>query len=393
MRPTPTQRMLVLPLILVVLLVAACGGHAKPSYPSAARPPLPAGITAPASSCPAQSGQHVMGQCLPKPVGKFSGTAPLKLSPTQSNVCVDLSNNDPIYSRQAWLAIARRVSCAIFKVNEGTGYIDGTAAAMANVARSVGLTVSGYDFQHVCGDSAIQEADVFAYHLKADGLTGPHTLPGWADVEYGNGSCGARSWENTWHARVAQDLGREPGTYTGAWFWNPTFGNGYWPGGYSWISGYGISYPYMPAGHSELDLFQNADNGYNGYNTTDLSYWYGGQKSYCGAITDGCGPPPPPPDPYHYLLYPPGPFQSPYGQLNERLTAERYDGARKHPVRYRTYLVRLRAEEAFLAHRVYDVAAHLHGTPRHPGWGYDSLHLGFRYQLDLARSRGDRIAR
>ncbi len=286
---------IILLLAIVVLALAGCGGS-KPAYPPAARPALPAGLKAPAASCPAlPGGQHVMGQCLPKPApGGKLGSIPLKLSPTQSLLCVDLSNNDPVYSRAAWQAIARRVSCAIFKVNEGTGYVDGTAAAMASVARSVGLTVSGYDFQHVCGDSAIQEADVFAYHLKADGLTGPHTLPGWGDVEYGNGSCGARGWESTWHARVTHDLGREPGSYTGAWFWNPTFGCSYWPGGYSWISGYGVAYPFMPCGHSQLGLFQNSDHGYNGYSNADLSFWYAGQKSYCAAIISGCAPPAPP---------------------------------------------------------------------------------------------------
>lgn len=382
---------IILLLVAVVLALAGCGGASRPTAP---RPALPAGFAAPAANCP--GGQHAMGQCLPKPKPGAKLGIPLKLSPTQSSLCVDLSNNDPIYGRAAWQAIARHVSCAIFKVNEGTGYIDGTAAAMASVAKSVGLTVSGYDFQHVCGGSATAEADVFAYHLRADGLTGPHTLPGWGDVEYGNGSCGARSWENEWHARVTHDLGREPGTYTGAWFWNPTFGCGYWPGGYSWISGYGVNYPYMPCGHSKLDLFQNSDHGFNGSTNADLSFWYAGQKSYCQAIINGCGPPPPPPpppDPYHYLFYPAGPFASPYGPLNERLTAERYDGARVHPQKYATYLRRLRGEEAFLARRVYNVAAHLHGTPKHPGWGTPGLHLGFRYQLDLARARGDKVTR
>lgn len=256
--------------VLVPLLaVALVGCGSSPPYKSAPRPQLPPAVHP--SPCSTTGDNHTLGQCLPQPSGSVGApTASLGGGP----LCVDLSNNDPVYGLANWRKIAKVVRCAIFKVTEGTGFADQTAATMARYARAAGLLVGGYDFQHVCGDSAVAEAHFFTSHLRADGLTGPGAMHPWADVELRTGSCDARNWETAWQTTVANDMGGHvAGTYTGAWFWNPTFGCDYWAGGDSWISGYDVSAPAMPCGHSHLDMWQNTDRGFNGVTDADRSVW------------------------------------------------------------------------------------------------------------------------
>jgi hypothetical protein len=101
----------------------------------------------------------------------------------------------------------------------------------------------------------------------------------------------------------------------------------------------------------------------------------------------GDTPPAPPTQPLHYDWFDVGPFPSIWGDLNERLVVEQYDGARKHPVIYAVYLLILRAKLHFLANRVATVAGA--GTAN-PSWGV--FHRGWRYQALIHRAQGERVA-
>lgn len=265
-------------LILAVAVAAAVaftgglftGRYVYP-YRVLPRPPLPPGQAAPPSHC-----AHVLGGCLPRP--REQNAADI----TATNQGPDLSNNDPVYGDGAWAGIARRSAFAVFKVSEGTGFIDSTAAPMTSYARRHGLVVGGYDFLHVCGDDAASEARLFVSRLRADGLIGPRTLPPVADAEYGGSGCNARSWLLTWAQTVRAQTGRWPMIYTGAWWWQPHVGC-WWPGSLAWISGYGVAYPYMPCGRSQLDMWQFTDAGFNGATTSDMSVWRDGVTAFRAA--------------------------------------------------------------------------------------------------------------
>jgi hypothetical protein len=111
------------------------------------------------------------------------------------------------------------------------------------------------------------------------------------------------------------------------------------------------------------------------------------------------GPPPPPPDPYHYDRYPEGPFpfrdaEGKLLRLNERATVQEYDHLRIHPRMNAERLDNLRAQITFLRKRVWYVAHHDVPTGNklsHPDWG--SYHRGWRWQMLLARSRGELVAK
>lgn len=255
---------------LVGLAIGVWFGAYHYPYRTLPRPPVPPGQKAPACS----STDHTLGQCLPKPVGARNAA-----SITATTQGPDFSNNNPVESASAWDKIAAHNSYAIFKVTEGTGFTDGTAATMARFAKARGLMVGGYDFLHICGDNPTVEAQVFVSHLKADGLTGRKTFPGIGDAEFGGG-CDARTWILAWVGEVRALTGRTPLIYTGAWYWQPHLG-AFWPNpSLSWISGYGVRYPYMPSGRSVLDLWQFQDRGFNGYNASDLSTWRDGAKAF-----------------------------------------------------------------------------------------------------------------
>jgi hypothetical protein len=75
-----------------------------------------------------------------------------------------------------------------------------------------------------------------------------------------------------------------------------------------------------------------------------------------------------------------------WGKLDERLIVEEYDGARKHPVKYKTYLPQLEARLYWLAHRVYSVA---HDEPlknNKPSWA--EYYRGWRFQQLAHRAHG-----
>ena len=262
-------------------------------YRTLPRPPVVPGQTAP-KSCSGTMKTHALGKCLPKP--KVSNAASI----TATTQGPDFSNNNPVYDSSAWAGIGSHNAFAIFKVTEGTGYVDPTARPMAAEAKAHGLVVGGYDFLHVCLTSPTSEAQVFVANLKLDGLTGKGTLPGTGDAEYGGSGCDARAWMTSWSNEVELLTGRWPMIYTGAWWWQPHLGAFWLPHSLAWISGYGVRYPYMPSGRSQLDIWQFSDAGYNGYNTSDLSLWRDGAAAF-NALT-GATPPKPVKavDPHHY---------------------------------------------------------------------------------------------
>lgn len=365
--------------VLLVLVVAACGGSARhrPPYKTTARPRLAPNLAAP--NC-ATGDNHSLGACLPKPkvgVSPKVGAGAIR--------CEDRSNNNPLFGVANWRRVrASGITCLYVKVNESTGFIDGTAARMAADAKAAGLAVGGYDFQHVCQGSATAEADVFAAHERADGLTGPNTLPGSADVEYPTGaSCNARAWESEWRARATHDLGRATITYTGAWYWNPVLGC-WWVGGEDWISGYDVSFPALPCGHVALDLWQNTDRGFDGVGTTDLSLFRDGPAAYarfvnrsnpvaCGARVKSL--------PAHCLAL----FEaSRFGQrLTERQAATDY--------KYRRRAVSLHDQLVFFEKRLWFVAHH---RLKRGSWvsrktaDWTTGHRGFRFLRLLRDAQG-----
>lgn len=285
-----TLRCLVLVLLSIAacMAIAGCGGHkhrakvrSKPTPAQLEAPPLPQ------NHCKAGS-NHSMGDCLPRPVGAFRN-----VSIPAGIRCIDLSNNDPVFGVSRWRAIrAAGIVCAYFKVNESTTFVDRTAAAMARDARAAGLIVGGYDFQHVCISNPTAEADVFVDNLHHDGLVGPGTLRPSADTEYGSTSCNGPAWESAWRARVRQRLAVAAFTYTGEWWWGPHFG-GYWPSdSEDWISGYGVSWPFMPSGRRHLDMWQYTDHGWNGVSTADEEVWLNGSAAFRSYLVIGKPAPP-----------------------------------------------------------------------------------------------------
>lgn len=267
----------------------APSGLPAPPYKTLPQPPLD-GLRAP--SCTGGV-NHYRGQCLPRPAKFQAFPCPLQLIahaqckaklPTGIRE-IDLSNNDPIFGDSAWRNIYNfGYRVAAFKVNEaGYGYVDPTAKRMAASARRAGFIVTGYDFVHLCNGSGAAEGHAFAQLLSADGLAGAKTLPGNADVEFGNGACNGRRWMEDWYGAVKHDTGRDADTYTGAWFWQPNLG-AYWHGGCcggsrAWISGYGVPWPFMPSGRTKLDEWQDSDKLYNGVSHADASLWLDGQAA------------------------------------------------------------------------------------------------------------------
>lgn len=186
----------------LLLLVAAGCAPSSPPHPAATTTQAP---------CVIPAGHGSMGATLRCRVG-----APLlQLAAPAGQTGLDLSNNNPSYGH--WGLIRRHDSFAYFKVSEGTGFVDDTAARMAREARAAGLLVGGYDFLHVCGDSPVGEAWVFIGAARRDGLiSGRGVLPATADFELGTG-CNAGAWLRAWSdtvRRLTRDsVYSDPGYY------------------------------------------------------------------------------------------------------------------------------------------------------------------------------------
>ncbi|MGZ4530793.1 MAG: hypothetical protein ACXVXP_00405 [Mycobacteriaceae bacterium] len=130
---------------------------------------------------------------------------------------------------------------------------------------------------------------------------------------------------------------------------------------------------------------QHLDAGFDATQWTDRALGRNLDESTVTLAFLGAAPAPDPaPVNHHYAWFVAGPFPSKWGNLNERLVVERYDGARAHPAKYAGYLKNvLEPELVFLAARDAKVAGA--GTA-HPTWG--QFHRGWRFQQLIHRAQG-----
>lgn len=209
----------------------------------------------------AADGHGQMGACAPGPRG-------LQAPPPPAGVrIVDLSNNNPATCAQIVAMRRHGVRGLYVKVNQGTGFIDRTAAGMVRCARRAGLATGGYDF--VAAYSAA-EARVFVARLRAVGMT--RTAHGWLppvlDVEY---AAASRGGVTAMVQTVRAAFGRVM-IYTGGWYWTPHLG-AWWPGVRAWLAGYPTA-PRFPGLRAGLyRAHQYTDRGFNGAYISDLSVW------------------------------------------------------------------------------------------------------------------------
>jgi hypothetical protein len=92
----------------------------------------------------------------------------------------------------------------------------------------------------------------------------------------------------------------------------------------------------------------------------------------------------------HYDWFPTGPFSSKrWGNLNERLVVEEYDGARQHSQKYKNYIPILQSQLNWLASRVYNVAHNPLGKDGKPTWG--EFYRGWRFQQLIHRAHGQQF--
>lgn len=137
-----------------------------------------------------------------------------------------------------------------------------------------------------------------------------------------------------------------------------------------------------------------------GYPAADLTQWTDkalGRNLDESLVNDYVfGPPPPPPDPHHYLWFQTGPFPTKkWGNLNERLIVEQYDGARRRPVRYFLYLkFNLRPKLKFLADRVAHEALYDdHTGKKRAKADWATANRGWRFQELIHRSQGKQVVK
>ncbi len=131
------------------------------------------------------------------------------------------------------------ITGAIFKVSEGTGFIDPTFISRARQAHDLGLIVGAYHFGQPSQD-AQRQADIFSSQIQAAGVPIPLRC---ADVEVAGGNV-QQFCDIFVPAAHCQLL------YSGRWFSDehiprPVAGNPLW-----WLSGYGSQRP-MPAWGTE----------------------------------------------------------------------------------------------------------------------------------------------
>lgn len=248
--------------IAALLALAGCGAATHLALPTTP-------VTCPAAA----SGHGYPGACAPPRLG-------LSLPQTVAGPKYpDRSNNDPCYCgaqirAQGYVGL-------IVKANQGTGFIDGTAAGMIQSARKAGLAVGLYDFDQ---DYTVAEARVFVARARALGIypTTPNTFPLYFDVEFGSFSYPGLL------AQIAyvHSQGYRVGIYTGQWYWTPHAGCR-WPQDVTaWLSGYPTA-P-VPCG----------TRGYNAHQFTatpiDLSIYLGSTASFHAFVH---ATPPTPPKP------------------------------------------------------------------------------------------------
>lgn len=273
-------------LALLAVPLAACGKTkttpvtVPAPQPARAIPPKAGGTPAPPEEVPSctakqlaeiEAGHGQIGSCQPKPLPGPPPTEALSRGASGP----DVSNNDPFFN---WHPVkAHGHPFAYDKIIQGVRFIDSTAVGMANAQRAAGIIPGGYDFLEVCRTSASAEARLYASRLRAIGLTGlGHAFVPMGDAEWPlSVPCSAASarawllqWENTLHAQI----GRWPGFYTGAWWWDPNVGCWRPPHAVRWVSGYTSRRRLpIPCGWGGVDLWQYTSNGFNGVSNTDMS--------------------------------------------------------------------------------------------------------------------------
>jgi hypothetical protein len=216
-------------------------------------PVLSAPGCTPAQQAQVASGHGKLGVCAPRPLPGFRLSLPFG---TERGP--DTSNNDPLYD---WQPVKARGSAFGWaKISQGTGFTDQTAIRQIHAIRAAKLAPGGYDFYEVCVGSGRAEADFYLLRLHRTGAEGPGSLPAAGDAEWPlSPPCsagGARRWIAEWVSTVYRTTHRLVVLYTGAWWWNPNVGC-WWPAhALAWISGYGVSFPALPCGRSELDFWQ-----------------------------------------------------------------------------------------------------------------------------------------
>lgn len=297
---SPLGPLLVLLIAIIVGAGLLAGNSSKlaPKHPAVTAPaPALAGVAPPAGqvpSCtPAQQhaiseGHGKLGVCAPAP------QPGIRLGfPAGGASGPDTSNNDPLYNWQPVKARGHQFGYA--KVNQGAWFTDQTAVAQIKAIRSAKLVAGGYDFYEVCVGSGRAEATFYLRLLRRTGAEGTGALPAAGDAEWPlSPSCsigGARRWIAEWVNTVYAATHRNVVLYTGAWWWNPHVGC-WWPAhAVSWISGYGVSYPFMPCSLHALDFWQfSSSYPITGSFTGDMSVWRGSRASFNALTRTGPTP-------------------------------------------------------------------------------------------------------
>jgi GH25 family lysozyme M1 (1,4-beta-N-acetylmuramidase) len=254
--------------------------HVAPGQPLA---PKPGAVPAPPGQAPgcgvteqmrAGNGNGYAGLCAPRAPRGAPSRPPRGASASQTGP--DTSHYDPVYEWAPVKAHGHRFAWA--KLTEGTGWVDGTAAAQVAGMRRAGIVAGGYDLFRVCEANPLLEARAFTKRLRALGLASTGSLLPMGDAEEpGSVPCStaeARAWIWSWMQEMHRMTGRWPGIYTGAWWWNPEIGCWWPPHAVSWISGYRPYPPYLPCRLPHLDVWQYTDRGFNGITLSDMSVLY-----------------------------------------------------------------------------------------------------------------------
>ena len=335
---------------LLVLALAGCGAHhAGVKAPPAAKLPAATQTT----GCPVN--HATMGCSLTQP----SGSRQLSFGVPAGSRFPDVSSYQ---GHPNWAAAKKSISGAVFKIGEGSGYIDPDAAYNNAALASLGIPRVGYWFVRPDGCSAQGarlEAEAKTLGLKLVVLD--EEVPGIS----GYAAC------LNWYVKVA--TGHDAVVYRSA-------GNNYdssSPGLTCWVAAYGPSH--VPAcSHRAIKGWQMTDGVYGfptyipGVGTGDVSIDYGLFKLL---------PQPKPADPFPRA---PNDLRT-FGKPPHRVSAREHAALvtwRSHscanPVR-RTVCETARADDLLLARRIYVIASD-HGKlgRGHRHWSRD--HLGVRYQ-------------
>lgn len=265
-----------------------------------------------------------------------------------------------------WAEAKPFISMAVVKAGEYKEDPD-FAWNIAQLKR-LGIKWSAYWFVRNTG-CAHEGAEIVSV-LRSVG--GPTSLPPVLDMEVPE----AKPYTTCLADAIHSAFGRWPIIYTAP---------GTWPGGANdnlplWIADYGPNFPCMWTCHPVAWQFASppfVDVNIPGIGVGDVNLDFGFSKLTPAPVA--------PQDPHHYLRFVNGKFSSKWGVLRERSVVKHYDGAVQHPVKYRSYLRKLRAELAFLAGRDYKEAT-TQRVHHKPSW--TRYFRGWRFQELIHRSHG-----